>query len=123
MVCRERPVSSFEHLSLIRHSNFVIRIYVAMRTFKWLILIVLQAAAVAWAYTAITHLLSSSPNQQMLQSQYGPTSQPMSLALQQINREQLVWGKQALFSVASCFLVLMFVLITWVTDGRPPRQR
>jgi hypothetical protein len=92
-----------------------------MRTTRWVILIVLQAAAVAWAYTSITHLLASSPNQQDLIAQYGPTSQPISLAMQRIGQEQSTWRVQSLFSVAACFLVLMILLITWVTDGRPPR--
>jgi predicted lysophospholipase L1 biosynthesis ABC-type transport system permease subunit len=90
-----------------------------MRTARWFILIFLQATAVAWAYTSVTHLLATSPNQHDLAAQYGATSQPMSLALQQINREQAAWGRQSLFSVAVCFLVAIFVLINWVND-RPP---
>lgn len=94
-----------------------------MRTVRWLILIFLQAATVAWAYTAITHLLATSPNRQMQLAQYNSTSQPESAMMKQIETEQLDWGRQSLFSVACTFLVLMAVMINWVLDGRPPRGR
>jgi NADH:ubiquinone oxidoreductase subunit 3 (subunit A) len=94
----------------------------AARNIRWLILIFLQAATVAWAYTAITHLLATSPTQQQQLAEYHSTSQPVSAAMVRINQEQTQWGRQSLFSVASCFLVLMFVMINWVLDGRPPRD-
>jgi predicted transporter len=92
-----------------------------IRTIRWIILIFLQAATVAWAYTSITHLLNTSPNQQQQLAQYSSTSQPASAVMKQIDREQLEWGRQSLFSVASAFLVLMAVGINWVLDGRPDR--
>jgi len=89
------------------------------RTIRWIILIFLQAATVAWAYTAITHLLNTSPNQKQQLAQYGSTSQPVTAQMQQIDQEQLQWGRQSLFSVACAFLVLIAVGINWVLDGRP----
>jgi hypothetical protein len=94
----------------------------AARTTRWIILIFLQAATVAWAYTAITRLLDSSPSQQMRSAEYGSTSQPVTAQRQLIDQEQLQWGRQSLFSVACAFLVLMAVGINWVLDGRPDRS-
>ena len=93
-----------------------------IRTIRWIILIFLQAGTVAWAYTAISHLLGSSPTQQQQREQYSSTSQPESAQMRQIDQEQLQWGRQSLFSVACAFLVLMAVGINWVLDGRPDRS-
>jgi predicted transporter len=92
-----------------------------IRTIRWLILIFLQAATVAWAYTSIAHLLATSPNQRQTLAAYNSTSQPESAQMKQIDQEQLEWGRQSLFSVACAFLVLMAVGINWVLDGRPDR--
>jgi NADH:ubiquinone oxidoreductase subunit 3 (subunit A) len=92
----------------------------SLRTIRWLILIVLQAATVAWAYTAIHNLLGTSPSQQQQMAEYGSTSQPVSAVMRQTESDQARWGRQSLFSVACCFLVLMFVIVNWVTDGRSP---
>ncbi len=92
----------------------------AARTTRWIILIFAQAATVAWAYYAITHLLGSSPTQQQQAAEYNSTSRPESVVMRQMESEQEVWGRQSLFSIACVLLVLMMVLINWVLDGRPP---
>jgi len=94
----------------------------AVRLSRWIFLLTALIASIAWSWIAIDHLLDYSISQQLRESQYGPTSQPVSEHMLTLEATQKHWGRQTMFGIACSILFLLAVMMNWVLDGRPRRR-